>query len=276
MTIKLIALDLDGTTLNDDRVISQANRTALEAAIDKGVNVVIATGRAFSALPEDVFQIRGIQYVLTSNGAVITDLRTKRVIYENCIAPSAVEAAVDLLKNYNFMIEAFTEGGAYIQKSFYDHIKETRLSFRHVDYVLTTRQPIEDLYGFILEHKEHIENINVNFDEQADRTRMKEVLSGLADTTLTTSFDHNLEIGGATTSKAAALKELEHILGVQPSEMMAIGDSPNDMAMMQLAGMPIAVGNAKEEVKAIAKYVTSTNHEDGVAHAVEKFVLSAE
>lgn len=273
MSIKLIALDLDGTTLNDDRVISAANRQALEAAADKGVNVVIATGRAFSALPKDVFEVKGIQYVLTSNGAMITDLRTRKTIYENCIDPAAVEAAVELLKGYNFMIEAFTEGGAYIEKAFYDQIKETRKSFRHVDYVLTTRQPIDGLYDFILDHKEHIENINVNFDSQQDRAMMRQVLGRLANTTLTSSFDHNLEIGGATTSKAGALKELERILGVEPSEMMAIGDSPNDMAMMQLAGMPVAVGNAKDEVKAIAKYISATNHEDGVAQAVRKFVL---
>ncbi len=273
MKIKLIALDLDGTTLNNDRVISDANRQALEAAIDKGVNVVIATGRAFSALPEDVFHIRGIQYVLTSNGAVITDLRTNQAIYENCIAPAAVEKAVALLRQYDFMIEAFTEGGAYIEKSVYDHIKETRLSFRHVDYVLTTRQPVEGLLDFILAHKAHIENINVNFEDQGDRAMMREVLGKLENTTLTTSFDHNLEIGGSTTSKAGALKELGRILKVPPEEMMAVGDSPNDMAMMQLAGMPVAVGNAKDEVKAIAKYVAASNHEDGVAEAVQKFVL---
>lgn len=273
MAVKLIALDLDGTTLNNDRVISRGNREALEQAIKQGVNVVIATGRAYSALPEDVFQIEGIQYVLTSNGAVITDLRAKKAIYENCIAPHAVEEAVNLLRKYDFMIEAFTEGGAYIEKSVYDHIKETRFSFRHVDYVLTTRQPVEGLFDFILRHKEHIENINVNFEDQKDRSMMREVLGGIADTTLTTSFDHNLEIGGATTSKAEALRELEKILGVKPEEMMAIGDSPNDMAMMRLAGIPVAVGNAKEEVKAIASYVTATNHEDGVAQAVRKFVL---
>lgn len=273
MSIKLIALDLDGTTLNDDRVISEANRKALEEAIDRGVNVVIATGRTYSALPEDVFRIRGIQYVLTSNGAIITDLREKKVIYENCIASSAVEEAVALLKQYDFMVEAFTEGHAYIDKSFYDHIKQTGLSFRHVDYVLTTREPIAGLFDFILEHKEHIENINVNFEDQRDRARMRQVLLGLENTTLTTSFDHNLEIGGATTSKAAALQELEHVLGVKPEEMMAIGDSPNDAAMLRLAGMPVAVGNAKDEVKAAAKYVTGTNHEDGVAQAVRKFVL---
>lgn len=273
MTIKLIALDLDGTTLNDGRRISSGNRQALEAAVDKGVNVVIATGRAFSALPEDVFKIRGIQYVLTSNGAVITDLREQKVIYENCIAPEAVEKAVELLRQYDFMVEAFTEGGAYIDKSFYDRIKETRLSFRHVDYVLTTRQPVAGLYDFILEHKAHIENINVNFEDQEDRAKMRILLGNLENTTLTTSFDHNLEIGGASTSKAGALKELERILNVKPSEMMAVGDSPNDIAMLKIVGMPVAVGNAKEEVKAVAKYVTASNHEDGVAKAVRKFVL---
>ena len=273
MAIKLIALDLDGTTLNDDRVISRSNREALGEAAERGVNIVIATGRAYSALPEDVFQVKGIRYVLTSNGAIITDLKTKEVIYENCIAPSTVEAAVALLRQYPFMVEAFTRGGAYIEKSQYDHIKETRLSFRHVDYVLTTRQPIEGLYDFILRNKKHIENINVNFENQKDRSMMREVLGNLADTTLTTSFDHNLEIGGATTSKARALQELERILDVRPEEMMAVGDSPNDMAMMRLAGLPVAVGNAKDEVKAIARYVTATNHEDGVAKAVRKFVL---
>ena len=127
MTIKLIALDLDGTTLNNDRVISRVNREALEEAIEKGVNVVIATGRSFSALPEDVFQIRGIQYILTSNGAIITDMRTKKTIYENCIAPASVENAVDLLRQYPFMIEAFTNGGAYMEKAAYDRFRETRL-----------------------------------------------------------------------------------------------------------------------------------------------------
>ncbi len=273
MAIKLIALDLDGTTLNDDRVISDANRQALEAAIDKGVNVVIATGRAFSALPEDVFRIRGIQYVLTSNGAVITDLRSNQAIYENCIAPGAVEEAVALLRQYDFMIEAFTGGGAYMEKAFYDRIRETGRSFRNVDYVLTTRQPVEGLFDFILEHREHIENINVNFENQGDRAMMREVLGRLENTTLTSSFDHNLEIGGSTTSKAGALKELGKILGVSPQDMMAIGDSPNDMAMMRLAGMPVAVGNAKDEVKAVAKHVAASNHENGVAEAVRKFVL---
>lgn len=273
MAIKLIALDLDGTTLNDDKHISEANREALEEAVEKGVNVVIATGRVFSALPEDVFKVNGIQYVLTSNGAVITDLRTGRHIYENCLSSAAVENAVKVLSRYDFMVETFTDGGAYIDRKIYEGMKNSQFGYRHVEYVLETRKPVDDIYSFLLEHREHIENINVVFEHQEDRAMMREVMGNIPETTLTTAFDNNLELGGAATSKAGALLELGKLLNVEADEMMAVGDSPNDMAMMEIAGMPVAMGNAKPEVKAIAKYVTASNKEDGVAKAVRKFVL---
>jgi len=172
------------------------------------------------------------------------------------------------------MIEVFIKGQPYIERSVYDQMRQMGHSFRHVEYVLSTRKPVEGLYEFILENKERIENINVNFERQSDRANMRQVLNSLPETTITSSFPHNLEIGGATTSKAAALLQLESLLGVSPSEMMAIGDSPNDIAMMQLAGTPVAVANAGEEVKAIAKYITSAHHQDGVAQAIRKFALN--
>lgn len=274
MAIKLIALDLDGTTLNNDRIISRRNREALEAAAGQGVNIVVATGRPFCALPKDVFEIKAIRYVLTSNGASITDLQEEKTFYENCLSPLAVEKAVELLQQHTYMIEGFVHGNAYIDRSFYEEVQKTGRSFRNVEYILQTRNPVENIYQFILDHREHIENINVNFEDLNEKPIMKEKLQTLPEATITSSFKHNLEIGGATTSKAEALRQMGALLGIQQSEMMAIGDSPNDIAMLLTAGMPVAVGNAEEEVKAIAKYIAPTNHEDGVADAVERFVLS--
>lgn len=273
MAIKLIALDLDGTTLTDDKHISPATRLALEEAAEKGVNVVIATGRTYTAIPEEVFSVRGIRYVMTSNGAVITDLHQNKMIYENYIAPSAVENIVALLKQYDFMVETFVKGIAYIDRKFYEGVEKREIGYRHMQYVLSTRTPVDDLMGFIIENKDRIENINVNFEYQEDRQMMREKMMKIPDTTLTSAFNTNLEMGGATTSKAGALLHLEKLLGVNPDEMMAVGDSLNDMAMMKLAGLPVAMGNAKDEVKAIAEYVTDTNKNDGVAKAVRKFVL---
>jgi Cof subfamily protein (haloacid dehalogenase superfamily) len=274
VTIKLVALDLDGTTLNDDRVISQRNREVMQRAADEGVYVVIATGRPLSAVPKDVFEIEGIRYVLTSNGARITDVYEKKAFYENCLSPLAVEKAVELLRQHDYIIECFIDGIAYIDGPYFYKIKETRLSYRNVEYILNTRNPVDNIYDFLLEHKHEIENININFEDISEKPAMREKLQELPETTITTSFDHNLEIGGATTSKAEALRQMGKILDIKPEEMMAIGDSPNDMAMMLSSGFPVAVGNAKDEVKAIAKYIAPTNDEDGVAVAIEKFVLN--
>lgn len=133
---------------------------------------------------------------------------------------------------------------------------------------------MDNIFEFMLDNKKHIENINVNFEDISEKPAMKEILKTIPETTITTSFKHNLEIGGKTTSKAEALKQMSELLGIHQSEMMAIGDSPNDIAMLMASGMPVAVGNAEPEVKAIAKYIAPSNHEDGVADAVEKFVLN--
>ncbi|MDO4745505.1 MAG: HAD family hydrolase [Bacillota bacterium] len=273
MAIKLIALDLDGTTINNDGVISEGNRRALQKAADKGVNIVIATGRPFCALPRDVFEIDAIRYVLTSNGASITDIRENKTFYENCLSPLATEKAVELLRKHDYIIECFVNGVAYIDGPYYYEVEKTGMSFRDVNYILNTRNPVDDIYGFMLENKGHIENINVNFEDMSEKPAMREKMLLLPETTITSSFPHNLEIGGATTSKAEALMQMGKLLGVKPEEMMAMGDSPNDIAMLSVCGLPIAVGNAMDEVKAVAKYIAPTNHEDGVAAAVEKFVL---
>lgn len=275
MAIKLIALDLDGTTINNDRVISERNRRALQDAADIGVNIVIATGRPFCALPKDVFEMESVRYILTSNGASITDIRENKTFYENCLSPLATEKAVDLLRQYDYVIECFVNGVAYIDGPYYHEVERSGMSFRDVEYILKTRNPVDDIYGFMLEHKGHIENINVNFEDISEKPAMKEKLLKLPEVTITSSFPHNLEIGGATTSKAEALLQMCRLLGVTADEMMAVGDSPNDIAMLKTAGLPVAVGNAVDEVKAVAKYVAPTNHEDGVADAVEKFVLAA-
>lgn len=273
MAIKLIALDLDGTTINNDKVISERNRRALQQAADKGVNIVIATGRPFCALPKDVFEMDSVRYVLTSNGASITDIKENKTFYENCLSPLATEKSVELLRQYDYVIECFVDGIAYIDGPFFYEVERTGYSYRDADYILNTRKPVDDIYQFMLDNKGHLENINVNFEDISKKPAMREKMLQIPEATITSSFPHNLEIGGATTSKAEALLQMCSLLGVTADEMMAVGDSPNDMAMLSVAGLPVAVGNAMDEVKAIAKYVAPTNDEDGVADAVEKFVL---
>ncbi len=272
--IRLIALDLDGTTLDSAGHLPAENKAALERAIAAGVNVVVASGRCRQALPEEVIQIKGVQYAISSNGAMITDLRSGERIYMNCISKDAIRRVKEIVEEHGYMIEVFVDGTAYMERSIWEDIRDNGIDYRRREYILTTRNPVDNIIGFMMDHDEEIENINFFFEDMAEKPAIGKVLSQLEDdATLTTSFDHNWEIGGKTTSKAEALRQLSGILGVETEEMMSFGDSPNDIPMIEAAGIGVAVGNAKEPVKEAADYITLSNDDAGVARAVEKFVF---
>lgn len=271
--IRMVALDLDGTTLNNQKAISEKTVEAFGRAMEKGVHIVISTGRTFQSLPRQLFTIKGLEYVVTSNGAHITELANLKRIYENYIPAEAVEEIAERLEHKGFSVEAFVDGYAYIDKIEFDAIAAGVPTFRDADYILETRNPVEGIFDFMRHHKGQIENISVNFQFQKDREALRHELSQVKDTTLTSSFPHNFEIGGKHTSKGQALLFLMERLGLSRDELMACGDSPNDEEMIYLAGIGVAMENGEASTKEIADYITDTNDRDGVAKAIEKFVL---
>ena len=276
MSIRLIALDIDGTTLNSKGRLTERTKDALERVIESGVYVVMATGRCFDALPDDIMAISNMNYVVTSNGAMVRDLNTGEVILRNCLDPEVVVEAEKILRDCGQMVEIFIDGTAYIERSLYEYIRDGGDTYRHREYVMKTRNPVDDLMGHLLENRDRIENINIFFNSQEAKAAMYPVLLQLENATVTSSLDNNWEIGGATTSKANALRTLTEMLGIKKEEMMACGDSPNDIAMLQEAGISVAVGNAKDPVKEMASFISTTNNEDGVAVAIDKFVFGEE
>lgn len=273
MAIRMIALDLDGTTLNSKGHVSEHTRDVLEKAIRHGVQVVVSTGRCFTSIPAEVMSIEGLNYTISSNGAIITDLRKKEIIYSNCVQPTAARKAIQLVDEYNLTLEAFWGGRAYIDQTIYDFIKNGGKSNRNPEYVLTTRSPIEHIYDAMEENINRIENINICFPSTDCLEELKDIFMEITDATITSSFRYNLEVGGPTTSKRNALETLIGKLGIARTELMCCGDAPNDIEMIKFAGIGVAMGNAWGDTKEYADYVTSTNDEDGVARAVEKFVL---
>lgn len=274
--ISLIALDLDGTTLVRGRITPRTRR-ALEEAARRGIHVVVATGRAWCSLPKDLFQVQGLEYVVTSNGAMITEISSGEILYENCVDPEPMETVAALLReNRRFPVEVFTKGKAYIGRDVFEEVRDHGLSYMSRNYILRTRQPVDDIYGFLEENIQAVENINILFEFFEDKEEMKVVLEQIPNITVTSSVPHNLEIGGATTSKATGLKALCDIIGADLGNAMACGDSPNDMDMLEEAGLGIAMGNSEPEILAMADYVAPSCDEEGVAFAVEKFALGME
>lgn len=269
----MVALDLDGTTLNSRKEISRRTVQAFHSAMNLGVHIVVATGRTLSSLPNQLLHIDGLEYVITSNGSHITELAAMKTIYEDHIPPEAVEQIAGLIRGAGISVETFVDGKAYIDRREYDDVLTNGSDFRDVEYIRETRNPVPDILDFMLANREFIENINLNFRYIEDKERWRPVLEQIPDTTLTTSFIHNFEIGGRSTSKAEALRFLMKKLDVNKEELMAAGDSLNDSAMLQLAGIGVAMANAEPEIREMADYVTDSNDGDGVAKAIERFVL---
>lgn len=274
MEVRLIALDLDGTTLRKGSILSEHTKNTLERAIRSGVHVVIATGRVFSALPEVVFDIEGLEYIITSNGAHITRLKDMKRIYSDYPDGESMEEVRDILDAAKeYPIEVFTDGAAYIDRAVYEDVRDNGSDYMDAAYIVRTRTPVDDIYGFLSRHRDAIENINIHFRNFEDKADFKKTLSRVSGITVTSSMPHNLEIGGSATSKASAISALCSLLDIEERDVMAAGDSPNDEAMIKAAGIGVAMGNAEEEVKACADFITLPNSEDGVAYAVKKFVF---
>lgn len=273
--IKMVGLDLDGTTLKYGDVLSERTLDTFRRAKEKGVHIVIATGRTGRSLPPVLFEVPEIEYVITSNGAHIIRLEDMSTIYEDIIKPENVSIVVERARAMGYVFEAFVDGTAYIDRVVYEGMQREpeKYKYRDIEYVLRTRRPIEDIYSFTESHGNRIENISITFEGEDDRRRIFNELGDVDGLTLTSSFTNNVEIGGSTTSKAQALMHLLDMLHLTPENLMTCGDSPNDGKMIELAEVGVAMADSHPYILGIADYVTDTCFEDGVAKAIERFVL---
>ena len=273
MSIKMVALDLDGTALNSKREITMGTLEAFRKAAEKGVHIVVSTGRPFTSLPENVTEIPWIEYAITSNGAHINYIKTGESVFDSFLSEAAIKRIAELAQKMDVQLELFYDGQAYMDYDFYEQIKKYGCEYRSAEYLLWSRKPLKNLVEVMLENSDRIENVNFSFRTVEMLEAARAEIEAIPEANITSSFPNNLEIGGPKTSKKDALEELTKMLGVDRSELMCCGDAPNDIGMIEYAGLGVAMGNAWGGTKEHADYVTASNDEDGVAKAIEKFVL---
>ena len=271
--IKMVALDLDGTTFDSAGGISERTVRTLEEAAAMGTHIVVSTGRSYASLPQHIKDVAGIEYAITSNGAHVNRLHNGEQIYSDFLDPHAVERVAELKIETGADIEVFVDGKAYVDAAYYEDVKEKGCEFRNADYVLWSRRPVPDVSALMLEHKDEIENVNFVFRTLELLEDAKPMVCAIKNANVTSSFLSNLEVGGPNTSKKTALLWLMEQLGICTNELMCCGDAPNDQAMLELAAIGVAVANAWGGLKDHADYITASNDDDGVALAIEKFVL---
>lgn len=270
MGIRCIVLDMDRTTLDAGGKLSAGNRAAIEGAISRGIEVIIASGRSFNSLPADVTDIPGIRYAITSNGAAIYNTETSECLVRHLINEEAVDRIVRLvsepLKNRRIVCEGFIDGVPHCPGHFYDYPAEYGLSERHMIYVKSTRRPEPDILAFIREHRSGLESIDImTWDMTVKKELWSRLENEVGDIYITTSSENLLEISDKNSGKHSAVYYLLDLLQIGREETAAFGDADNDAGMLAYVGAGVAVGNASENCRLHADYITARHDDDGVA-----------
>ena len=267
--MKLIAFDLDGTLLTDDKRLTERTEKALKRAAESGIRLAVATGRPLTALPERIKELPFIHYAITTDGARIEKFQTGEIIYHKVIAPEKVRPIFEIFKEYDTIREIYIDGVGYIARHQLAYLADFVPKKAVLDYLLKTRRVVDDLDSLMdLE----VEKAHALFKTVEDRSDVIRRLSQDDDLTLCDAFMINLEISAGGVDKGEGLKILGGHLGIDTTEMAAFGDSNNDAAMLKAAGLSICMANGDDRTKRLADLIAPSNDEDGVAQIIEALI----
>lgn len=267
MNYRLIAVDLDDSLLGNDLKISEANRRALYAARDQGVDVTIATGRMLdSALPY-IHELEVDIPVITFQGAYLKDTQTGDTLIKKSVPMDYTREIIEECKKRNLHLQVYNENTYFFEKD--NHFsrlyhKATGIQGEEAGDLIEIMKE-EPIKLIIIDEQQKIAELRQYFED-----RYGDVLQVLI------SKPIYLEFTNIKATKGNALARLGEMLKIPREEIMAIGDSYNDISMLEYAGLGVAMDNAPDQVKSYARYVTKGNDKDGVADAVRRFVLNKE
>ena len=219
--IKLVALDLDGTLFDNSSRISERNLTAIRSITDKGIHVVISTGRPFEGIPFDQIKGTGINYAITANGSGIYEISTGKCLYENAMDEELVTPILNFLLTRDIHMDAFIGGKGYTPVQCVETAQKLTVPSSIKNYIITTRTRLDNILQFIHENQLKVQKMTLNFYPAADGTLIdretvrKFLVSNPSITTVCGGYN-NLEFTRADANKGVGLRKLAEILGVNP------------------------------------------------------------
>jgi HAD superfamily hydrolase (TIGR01484 family) len=243
---KLVALDMDGTLLTEEKTISPENRKWIHKAIDAGVTVMFATGRGVQSVEPYVEELNLQSPMISVNGGEVW--KAPNVLHKRHLMElDWIRKLHQLAKQYDVWYWAYAVEGLYNKDKWIDDMDGLNwLKF-----------------GFYTEEAHKLSAI-------------REIVTPWDVLEITNSHPDNMELNPKGVSKASGMMEVCNLQGIRMDEVIAMGDSLNDLLMIKAAGLGVAMGNAQAEVKLAADVVTATNEEDGVAQIIRRYVFGEE
>ena len=267
--IRLIAIDVDGTLLDSAHTLSAGNRRALQAALAAGCHVTLATGRQYVYITPLVAELGLQSPQITSSGAVITLPASGEMLYADRIAREVAAETIRLGEQLGITLVVVQNGKTY-----------ARAINADIEHMLTYGDPrphvAPDLLATLDLPPTNIKAIAYRQDELYARAEAEFQQALGTQLNIYRSVPYYLEFSAKSVSKGTALRRVAERLGIGQDAILAIGDGNNDIAMFEAAGLSVAMGNASAAVQARADAVTGHCDADGVAQAIERFVLGGE
>ncbi len=270
---KMIVMDMDYTLLNREKQISIRNKKALKKAEEKGILLVVATGRIYVSAKFYAKLLNFNTPIIASNGAIIRDESANKTIFKSILLDEVALKMIKLCREKGLYCHLFSDNTVFTEKI-------VNISSRYAEW----NEALEDEDKIIIKVVDKLEDSvkrnntkivkAVVVDNREDI--IMEIRKNMGITNMVSvsqSLKGNLEVMNKGVSKGNAIKILCDLYDIDREEVIAIGDNENDISMIEYAGMGIAVGNAAEALKAKADYITGDYLDDGVAEAIEKFAL---
>jgi Cof subfamily protein (haloacid dehalogenase superfamily) len=270
---RLLAVDLDGTLLNSVKKISEENKKAIRRVIEKGVKVVICSGRVYKGARVFARDLNLDGLLISCNGAVIKDLRTDELLYSNLLRKEDCYKVIDCCRKENTYFHAYIGNDMFTE---YPQCPSDTYWMGNNELPEKDRVKIniiDDFKRIVSESQTPVTKIVVISKNPELLLKLRNKVCRISTIDVMSSQDDNFEIVNKGVNKGTALKFLSEKLKIPRTEIVAIGDNENDYAMLKFAGLSIAMRNAQDSIKEIADYITMSNDENGVAEAINKVII---
>ncbi len=266
---KLLAIDMDGTALTSTKKISSRTLNAVNNLLKRGVHVVTSTGRGLAELVDYREDFKLMNYGILISGGIVYDFFKGAPIATHAVDEETMLKLIDFGTAERAMIHLLTLNHSVAREVDIQHMNDfgMEIYFNMFNRICLRT---DDFKQYIRTHPGEVFKVNLYHRDRASRDRNLERMSKL-NLSIAFAESNNLEASPAGINKGSGLIDLCNFLNVDLSETVAIGDGFNDKEILQTAGFAVAMGNAREEIKQLANFVTLDNDNDGVANVIEKF-----
>ncbi|MCD8145822.1 MAG: Cof-type HAD-IIB family hydrolase [Clostridiales bacterium] len=271
MPYQLLAADMDGTLLNSRKEISPEDAAAITRALEEGKQVVFSTGRCIGELEPFLALFPAMRYVLCESGACVYDRAENRVLHLQTIDPQAAKTILDYTKDRDIMPQVLVHNQAVMDIRHLSDLSHYKMA-HYQDHFRQNCRSTNDIYRYCQAQNWTFEKICLYHTSPEDRADTLLAVEGLP---LSTALAEktSLEISAQGVDKGVGLEILCRHLGLPLEETIVVGDSFNDLPILKRAGLPVAVDNAAEPVKAACRAVVADCDHSGVSQAIQRYLL---